>query len=55
MVLSELLEVIGMSDCIFVMYDGELVVEFLVGLVEYEILGVVIGVYILGSMVEGGV
>jgi ribose transport system ATP-binding protein len=43
MVSSELPEVIGMSDRILVMHDGELVAELPAGSAEHEILGAATG------------
>ena len=49
MVSSELPEVIGMSDRILVMHDGELVAELPAGAAEHEILGAA-----TGATIEGG-
>lgn len=45
MVSSELPEVIGMSDRILVMHDGELVAELPAGAAEHEILGAATGAH----------
>jgi len=49
MVSSELPEVIGMSDRILVMHDGELVAELPAGSAEHEILGAA-----TGATIDGG-
>ena len=54
MVSSELPEVIGMSDRILVMHDGELVAELPAGSAEHEILGAATGASDTGTAAEGG-
>jgi ribose transport system ATP-binding protein len=55
MVSSELPEVIGMSDRILVMHDGELVAELPAGSAEHEILGAATGAAHPASPDAGGV
>ncbi|MFS0913286.1 sugar ABC transporter ATP-binding protein [Microbacterium sp. 179-I 3D2 NHS] len=54
MVSSELPEVIGMSDRILVMHDGELAAELPAGAAEHEILGAATGAAHPGPTSEGG-
>jgi ribose transport system ATP-binding protein len=54
MVSSELPEVIGMSDRILVMHDGELVAELPAGSAEHEILGAATGAHTPGTTAAGG-
>lgn len=55
MVSSELPEVIGMSDRILVMHDGELVAELPAGSAEHEILSAATGATHTDASTEGGV
>src|SRR5690606_11410135 len=55
MVSSELPEVIGMSDRILVMRDGELAAELPAGSAEHEILAAATGAAHAGSSTEGRV
>lgn len=54
MVSSELPEVIGMSDRILVMHDGELVAELPAGAAEHEILAAATGAVDPGAAADGG-
>ncbi len=54
MVSSELPEVIGMSDRILVMHDGELVAELPAGSAEHEILGAATGAVDSPNSTDGG-
>jgi len=54
MVSSELPEVIGMSDRILVMHDGELVAELPAGSAEHEILGAATGAVDPRNSTDGG-
>jgi ribose transport system ATP-binding protein len=55
MVSSELPEVIGMSDRILVMHDGELVAELPAGSAEHEILGAATGAIDPGAIDPGAI